>query len=144
RRASVRRVRDTERRRRALLQAVRRQAVKRTAAILVVLMASTLFAQMPDPKQMSGVPLPAADLPIGTVSVRVIRGTFNNVTGQPVEFDVNGKKQTVVTDSGGRAQVSGLARGTHVRAATLLDGQRIESQDVTIEGSGIRMMLVGV
>ena len=31
-------------------------------------------AQMPDPKQMSGVPLPTGDIPAGTVTVRVVRG----------------------------------------------------------------------
>ena len=35
-------------------------------------------AQMPDPKQMSGVPLPMPDLALGTVTVRVVRGSMAN------------------------------------------------------------------
>ena len=43
-------------------------------------------SQMPDPKQMSGRPLPVADLPAGTVTVRVVRGSMANVIpDQPVE-----------------------------------------------------------
>ena len=30
--------------------------------------------QMPDPKQISGVPLPVPDVAVGTVTVRVVRG----------------------------------------------------------------------
>ena len=42
---------------------------------------------MPDPSQMSGVPLPSADLPVGTVSVLVVRGAMTNTVGdQPVQL----------------------------------------------------------
>ena len=34
--------------------------------------------QMPDPKQMAGIPRPVDDLPNGTVSVRLIRGQLSN------------------------------------------------------------------
>jgi hypothetical protein len=43
--------------------------------------------QMPDPKAMSGMPLPVADLPAGTVTARVIRGQLSNpLEGQTVEL----------------------------------------------------------
>jgi hypothetical protein len=43
--------------------------------------------QMPDPKQMSGIPAPVTDLPAGHVSVRLIRGQLsNNIQGHPVEI----------------------------------------------------------
>ena len=58
----------------------------RLVVMVVVLMTVTAAAsaqiQMPDPKQIAGVPLPATDLPAGTISVRVIRGNFDkNITG---------------------------------------------------------------
>ena len=98
--------------------------------------------QMPDPAAMSGVPLPTADLPQGTVSVRVFRGNFNDLVGQPVEFTVGDRTEVVATDEGGRAQVSGLAPGTRVRAATVVDGARLVSQDIVMGTSGVRVALV--
>jgi hypothetical protein len=116
-------------------------------AVLLALSSVSASAQinMPDPKQISGVPLPAADVAPGSISVRVIRGSFaNNVAGQPVEFAVDGKMQTISTDANGRALLSGLTSGAHLRASTVLDGQRIESQDIIIAGTGLRVVLVGV
>lgn len=118
--------------------------------VIGVLAASVAaFAQqapmMPNPKEISGVPLPATDVPAGTISVRVIRGDFsNNVTKQPVQFTVGSKTETRTTDDGGRATLSGVAPGTHVKAVTVLDGVRIESQDIAMATSGVRVVLVGV
>src|SRR5262245_50368899 len=45
--------------------------------------------QMPDPKQMSGIPRPVDDLPSGSVSVRLIRGELsNNIANHPVELHI--------------------------------------------------------
>jgi hypothetical protein len=115
--------------------------------LLLAVLAGPVAAQinMPDPKQISGVPLPASDVATGSVSVRVIRGSFaNNVAGQAVEFTVDGKTRTVKTDDSGRALISGLALGAHLKAATVLDGKRLESQDITIAGTGLRVVLVGI
>jgi hypothetical protein len=99
--------------------------------------------QMPDPKQIAGVPLPAEDLPSGTISVRVIRGGFEkNIPDATVQFVVDGKARTAKTDASGRAQVAGLARGAKVRAATVIDGVRLESQEVVVGDSGVRFVLV--
>lgn len=132
---------------RAIRPPLRIQAL--VVALIVVLTgaATAVRAQinMPDPKQISGVPLPASDVPAGTVSVRVIRGSFaNNVVGQDVQFAVDGKTETRKTDDTGRAVVTGLKPGAHLKASTLLDGKRIESQDITMADSGIRVVLVGV
>src|SRR5712671_6386150 len=68
--------------------------------------------QMPDPKQMSGIPRPVTDLPDGSISVRVIRGELsNNITNQPVELRVGGKVLTAKTDEGGRAQFDKVTPG---------------------------------
>jgi hypothetical protein len=100
---------------------------------------------MPDPSLISGKALPDGSAPVGTVSVRVIRGGWsNNATNQPVEFTIDGKTRTIKTDSDGRAVVSGLKAGTKVMTATVLDGKRIESDHITLSMSGIRFVLVGV
>ena len=112
--------------------------------ILTLAAAAVAYAQMPNPKEMSGIPRPDPSLAAGTLSVRVIRGDFaNNVADQPVEFVVGGKPRTVRTDAEGRAEISGLAPGTDVRASTTLDGVRLDSQPITMPASGVRMMLVG-
>src|SRR5260221_6972758 len=104
-------------------------------------------AQMPDPKAISGRPLPAADVPVGTVTARVIRGAFTNpLPGQTVELTGSGMSKTAttaLTDAAGRATFSGLAPGTRVKAAVVVDGERVESQEFDVPAAGgIRLMLV--
>jgi hypothetical protein len=100
--------------------------------------------QMPDPKEMSGIPRPVTDLPAGHVSVRLIRGQLaNNIPGHPVEMHAGDKVLTVKTDDNGRAQFSGVSAGTTVRAVATVDGERLESQEFPWPGDGgIRVMLV--
>ncbi len=101
--------------------------------------------QMPDPKQMAGIPRPVTDLPTGHVSVRLIRGQLsNNIQSHPVEMHGSGKVLKVVqTDENGRAEFSGVAAGTPVRAVATVDGERLESQEFPWPGDGgIRVMLV--
>jgi hypothetical protein len=101
--------------------------------------------QMPDPRQMAGIPRPVTDLPAGHVSVRLIRGQLaNNIPGHPVEMHAGGKPvSTVKTDENGRAEFSGVTPGTPVRAVATVDGERLESQEFPWPGdSGIRLMLV--
>ena len=101
--------------------------------------------QMPDPRQMSGIPRPVTDLPTGHVSVRLIRGQLsNNIQGHPVELHAGEKVlNTVKTDENGRAEFSGVAVGTTVKAVATVDGERLESQEFPWPGDGgIRLMLV--
>jgi hypothetical protein len=99
--------------------------------------------QMPNPKEISGVALPAADVPVGTVSVRVVRGNFDhNLPNQPVEFTIDGKTRVEHTNADGRALVSNLKSGVHVRAVAVVAGERLESQEATIASSGIKIVLV--
>src|SRR5579872_511012 len=100
--------------------------------------------QMPDPKQMSGMPLPVPDLPVGTVTARVIRGQLTNaLEGQTVELTGAGAAKTARTDDAGRATFSSLAPGTHVKMSVTVGSEKIESQefDVPPQG-GVRVMLV--
>jgi hypothetical protein len=110
---------------------------------LFVSSASAQF-QMPDPKEMSGIPRPVTDLPAGHISVRLIRGQLsNNIQGHPVEMHAGGKVLTERTDENGRADFSGIAAGTSVKAVATVDGERLESQEFPWPGSGgIRVMLV--
>jgi hypothetical protein len=100
--------------------------------------------QMPNPKEMSGIPRPVTDLPTGHVSVRLIRGQLsNNIQGHPVEMHAGGKVLTVKTDENGRAEFSGVAAGTPVRARATVDGEQLESQEFPWpRDGGIRVMLV--
>ena len=112
--------------------------------VLFLALSGTASAQ-PDPRQMSGIPLPDPQLPAGTISVRVIRGQMsNNVTDHPVELREGDVVVTVRTDADGRATFLTLNPGSTVTAATDLDGVRVESQPFPVPGrGGIRVLLVG-
>ena len=122
----------------------------RAIAIAAVLgAAGTAFAQpggfqMPDPKQMSGIPRPVTDLPDGTISVRLIRGSLsNNITGHDVQLQAGSKTLTSKTDAAGRAEFKGVPAGTPVKAVAVVDDERLESQEFPFPGQGgIRLMLV--
>ena len=100
--------------------------------------------QMPDPKAMSGIPLPVADVPVGTVTARVIRGALTNpLPGLTVALPGSAGPKTAQTDAAGRATFSGIAPGTRVKAAVVVDGERVESQEFEVPAAGgIRVMLV--
>ena len=103
----------------------------------------SVAAQMPDPKQMSGVPLPVGDLPPGTVTVRVVRGTMTNViSGQRVDL-IGPTPMSANTNDTGRAEFTGLRPGIRVRASTTVDGENLESQEFIVPSNGgIRLALV--
>ena len=113
-------------------------------AVVAVLLSPPAAAQ-PDPRQMSGIPLPDPQLPAGTITVRVIRGTLsNNVPDHAVELREGDNVATAVTNAEGRAEFLTLNPGATVVAATELDGVRLESQPFPVPGQGgIRLMLVG-
>jgi hypothetical protein len=110
--------------------------------VLGVLGGSALRAQM-DFKQASGIPRPVDDLPAGTISIRVIRGDLSNpIVNHPVELRVGDDARTQNTDAEGRAEFIVATTGT-VRASTVVDGERLESQAFPAPGAGaVRMLLV--
>ena len=114
-------------------------------ALLGLLAAAGGAGAQPDPSQMSGIPLPDAELNDGTVSVRVIRGQLsNNVPNQLVELRHGDIVEQATTDAAGRATFVTLNPGQQVQAATELDGVRIESLPFAAPGrGGVRLMLVG-
>jgi hypothetical protein len=113
-------------------------------AALAALAPSIASAQMPDAKQMSGVPLPVGDLPPGTVTVRVVRGTMTNIiANQEVELSGGPSVMKVKTNDTGRAEFTGLAPGTRVRAVAVVNGERLESQEFAMPpNGGMRVALV--
>jgi len=101
--------------------------------------------QMPDPKQMAGIPRPVTDLPDSSISVRLIRGQLsNNIASHLVELHfANGRVLKVNTDEAGRAQFDKLPRGESVKASADVDGEHLESQDFQVPAQGgVRLMLV--
>lgn len=117
----------------------------RRLALLACLfaLAAPAAAQMPDPRAMSGMSMPSAELPDGSVSVRVVRGQItNNLEGVTVELQGAGEVRSAKTGADGRAVFSGLLPGTTVRAIATVDGERLESQpiEVPVKG-GMRTLL---
>jgi hypothetical protein len=100
--------------------------------------------QMPDPKEMSGIPRPVEDLPNGAISVRLIRGALsNNIVDHPVKLIADGKELTVKTDDTGRAQFNEVPPGSTVKAVADVDGEHLQSREFPAPTrGGIRLMLV--
>jgi hypothetical protein len=146
-------VRDSERPRRTILQGVRRRSgasvvtrVVRLFSLLgaIVLLTTAAAAQMPDVRQMSGIPMPSGDVPGGTIVVRVVRGDLgNNVAHHPVELHAGDRVIKADTDENGRATFSGLTAGTDAHAITTVDGERLETGHMAVDGAaGLRVLLV--
>lgn len=98
---------------------------------------------MPDPRQMSGIPLPVADVAAGTVTVRLIKGSLSNpIVGHDVELQGAATLRSK-TNEAGRAEFVGLRPVSRVKAVAVVAGERLESQEFEIPSSaGIRVMLV--
>jgi hypothetical protein len=92
----------------------------------------------------AGMPLQVSDLPVGTVTVRVVRGAFvQNFRGLAVTVETSdGRRQAQPTDAEGRATFT-LVPGAVVRASASADGERLESELFTVPPSGgLRILLV--
>lgn len=110
----------------------------------LVLAAVPALAQVPDVRQMNGVPMASGDVAAGTVTVRLVRGDLsNNITGHPVELHGGARVLKENTNAEGRAQFVGLSPGTSVHAVSVVDGERLESKQFEMPPtSGIRLILV--
>lgn len=100
---------------------------------------------VPEPGQMSGLPLQVGDLPPGIVSARVIRRTFaENVADQAIELRTGtGRVLKAVTNKEGRAQFGPLTIGETVRVRAAVDGELLESQPFELPAQGgVRLVLV--
>jgi hypothetical protein len=112
--------------------------------VLVAGLEAAAQFQMPDPKEMSGIPRPVDDLPNGAISVRLIRGSLaNNIVKHPVKIVGGGRESTVDTDENGRAQFNDVTPGAMVKAVADVDGEHLESREFPAPTrGGIRLMLV--
>ena len=98
---------------------------------------------------MAARPLMVGDLPLGTVTVRVGRGSLSNAAvGVDVVASVTapgGKpsRRTEKTKSDGRATFSALPVGAEFRAEAVVDGERLQTASFAIPAEGgTRLMLV--
>jgi hypothetical protein len=91
-----------------------------------------------------GKPLPSPDLPVGTVSVRVVAGSAAApIVGTTVTLTVNDQPREARTDSAGRASFPGLPAGATV-IAKVVDDDKAEhaSEPFTIpDAGGTRLMI---
>jgi len=99
---------------------------------------------MPDPSLINGRGIPAADLPNGTVTVRVVREAIgNNMPGQQVHVKVGQNTFTATTDAQGRAEFKDLPRGGDAIADATVEGETLRSQPFNVPTSGgLRVILV--
>ena len=115
------------------------------AGVLLACLAAVSAPAQPDPRQMSGIPRPDPNLSDGSITVRVIRGSFaNNVAGHPVDLRAGDRVSTADTDGEGRATFLILNPGEQVTVATELDGVELASLPFAAPGrGGVAVLLVG-
>ncbi len=99
---------------------------------------------MPDPALIHGKAIPAAELPVGTVTVRVVRESIgNNIAGQLVVVKSGATTREAKTDDQGRANFDNLQTGVEARAEATVNGERLISDPFTPPSSGgLRVILV--
>lgn len=112
-----------------------------TCIASIVLVAPMAHAQMAG---ALGKPLPSADLPTGTISVRIVAGSVASpVANTEVTLVVNGAPRVARTDSEGRVQFRDLPESAIVRATVVdADSKPIQSDEFPVPAEGgARVML---
>lgn len=121
--------------------------------LIALLSLGVAQAQPPDLRQMAGRPLPVADLPVGTVSVRVARKLPANAAANVevralvklagAEAEAEPKIITATTGQDGRAAFADLPPGSTFQATAEVDGETLETQAFAIPAAGgVRTMLI--
>jgi hypothetical protein len=114
--------------------------------VLAAMLSPSVAAQqnMPDPSQMAGQPLPAPELPAGTVSVRLVRERMgNNIVDHPVTLRAGDRMLQGKTDAQGRASFSSIEPGARVVAEATVEGESLQSREFSMpQGTGIRIALI--
>jgi len=93
----------------------------------------------------AGMPLADGALPPGSMTVRVVKGAFDgDLSGISVEVEVAGQKTLrAQTGAVGRAEFAHLPIGGTVRASTIVNGERLQSEVFAMPAaSGVRVLLV--
>ena len=107
------------------------------ALCLVPLTAALAQINMPDPSIIHGKALPAPEMPVGTITVRVVREAIgNNVTGQEVRVTAGGTVRTARTDEQGRAEFANLPSGSEARAESTVNGEQLVSVPFGVPAQG--------
>jgi hypothetical protein len=122
-----------------------RTGLRATIALLTLVAVPSGYAQdMPDPSLIHGKAIPASELPVGSVTVRVVREAIgNDIAGQPVTLVVDGRSRTATTDANGRAEFGNLPPSGQLRAEATVEGERLVSDPFTVPSSGgLRIILV--
>lgn len=113
-------------------------------AALVIAVVATPSIVIAQPAAAIGHPLPDGQLPVGTISVRVIAGAPSiPVTGAEVTLLVNNEPRQARTDAAGRATFAGLTAGATVQAKIKdEEGKEISSDAFPVpDEGGARVML---
>ena len=98
--------------------------------VVITILAGQVSAQ---PAAALGKPLPSPDLPVGTVTVRVIDGSVVAPhDGIAVWLSVDGIAKTATTDAAGRASFAGLKVGAKIIAAISVGETRASSPDAFV------------
>lgn len=128
------------------------RSMLRALGLVAILFAPSVADAGPppiDPRQMSGIPRPDPQVPSGTVTVRVLRGSFDKpaidttVTLEIESADGKTTTKTATTDGQGRVAFNELEVGTRAIAKVDLDGEALASQPIDVlQESGTRVMLV--
>lgn len=113
-------------------------------AFVLAVLAPMVALGQPDLRMMTGIPRPDGNLPDGVVTVRVVRQSLaNNVTNHVVELQAGDQTLTERTDANGRATFRPPTVGAVLRAATVVDGERLQSQEFPAPArGGVAVMLV--
>ncbi|HMG55074.1 MAG TPA: hypothetical protein VK601_16370, partial [Kofleriaceae bacterium] len=125
-------------------RAVRRSSL---AVALALAVAGIGLAAAPAAAQIAaalGKPLPSPDLPVGTVSVRIVAGSAASpVIGTDVTLVVNGTARQARTDSAGRATFAGLPAGATVIAKALDEdkGEHASEEFAIPDSGGMRVLI---
>lgn len=119
------------------------------AALLLGMPDAPAVAQMGDMRQMLGRPLPAPQLPDGTVTVRVSKQIpINGVAGMEITAIVvapggESRKKVATTGPDGWATFDGLRAGSTFEATVTVEGETLKVNKFPLpEKGGVRIMLV--
>lgn len=122
--------------------------MRRLIVALALLLGATAQAQMPDLRRLNGQPLPAKELPAGTVNVRVSKQLpMNGVPGIEVSAIVtnpggDSRKRVATTGPDGRANFE-VTPGHTFEASVTVDGELLKTLKFPVpETGGTKILLI--
>src|SRR5437763_16936285 len=113
--------------------------------VLGVALAVAMVTTMPAYAQIAGAigkPLPAPELPAGTIVVKAIAGSPTaSLVGVDVTLLVNGEPRVARTDAAGHASFAGLPPGASITAkVTDAEGNEAQSEQFSVpDNNGARV-----